>query len=258
MTRPDIAYHMSMLCSVMHDPSLAAYDAAIYLLFLSGSADTYLHFPGQPNIPPGIEDPSLRENLQATYGFIAFSDASWRKPDKLGYSMYGYVIYVYGAPVSYASKILKIIALSSAEAEYSAATNTSRELVFLRNILIDLGLTIQSPTVIAMDNQAAITIVQNQGVTARNKHFEESLHYLRHLYDHRIIKPAYVTTRNQRADGMTKALDATSFKRWAPCVRASEPNSHEKNQRACIQTMSRMPKCIFDLTSRVCLVIAHL
>lgn len=88
----------------------------------------------------------------------------------------------------------------------------------MRNILTDLGLKIKSPTLLAVDNQAAITIVQNQGVTARNKHFEESLHYLRHLHDHLVILPAFVTTKNQKADGMTMALDPSSFKRWAPNV----------------------------------------
>ena len=50
--------------------------------------------------------------------------------------------------------------------------------------------------------------------TGRNKHFEDSLHYIRHLYDHRVIKPFYVTTRNQRADGFTKPLEKAAFVTW--------------------------------------------
>ena len=46
MTRPDIAYHMSVLCSLMHDPTTTAYYAAVdLLLYISNSALT-LHFPG--------------------------------------------------------------------------------------------------------------------------------------------------------------------------------------------------------------------
>merc|ERR1712125_97531 len=41
MTRPDIAYHMSVLCSFMHDPSRECYQAAINLLLYVGHTRHY-------------------------------------------------------------------------------------------------------------------------------------------------------------------------------------------------------------------------
>ena len=64
------------------------------------------------------------------------------------------------------------------------------------------------------DNQAAIQVAENLGVTGRNKHFTDSLHYFRHLVDHQIVVPTFVTTKHQRADGYTKALGPTEFKTW--------------------------------------------
>ena len=66
----------------------------------------------------------------------------------------------------------------------------------------------------AVDNQAAIKIAENLGVTGRNKHFQDSLHYFRHLVDHRVVSPVYVTTKNQRADGFTKPLPKHTFLTW--------------------------------------------
>ena len=86
--------------------------------------------------------------------------------------------------------------------------------MFVRNLCDFLGVKLAGPTTIAADNQAAIKIAQNLGVTGRNKHFQDSIHYFRHLYDHKIVDPVYVTTRNQYADGFTKPLDNTTFKRW--------------------------------------------
>ena len=46
MTRPDIAYHMSVLCSLMHDPTTMAYYAAVDLLLYVSNSVLALHFPG--------------------------------------------------------------------------------------------------------------------------------------------------------------------------------------------------------------------
>ena len=149
---------------------------------------------------------------------IAYSDASWHKPDKLGYNMFGYVMYLYGGPVSFSAKKLKVIALSSAEAEYAAAAYTCREVTFVRNVCNFLGVKLAKPTLMCVDNQAAIKIAENQGVTARNKHFQDALHYFRHLLDHLVITPVFVTTHNQRADGFTKPLEGQKFKSWRNTV----------------------------------------
>ena len=98
------------------------------------------------------------------------------------------------------------MALSSAEAEHAAASYTCREVVFIRNVLVDLGFPIKHPTVICVDNKAAIEIAHNIGVTSRNKHFVDAIHYLRHQVDHLVIVPTHVLTRHQRADGFTKCL----------------------------------------------------
>ena len=70
-------------------------------------------------------------------GLLAYSDASWHKPNEIGheYDMFGYNVYLMGGLISFASKNLKVVALSSAEAEYAAASYTCKELTFVRTIL---------------------------------------------------------------------------------------------------------------------------
>jgi len=213
MTRPDIAYHMSILCSLMHDPTPVAYYAAIDLLLYVSTSNLTMHFPGVVQAPSGL-DPSMRESIIASGGLVAFSDSTWRRPDHHGFNMFGFVIYFMGAPISFASKQLKVVALSSAEAEYAAASYTCREVVFVRNVLVDLGFHIQFPTVICVDNRAAIEIAHNIGVTSRNKHFVDAIHYFRHLVDHRVVVPTHVLTKYQRADGFTKCLGKSPFREW--------------------------------------------
>ena len=156
----------------------------------------------------------MASSISSSGGLVAFSDATWSRPDHHGYNMFGFVVYFMGAPVSFTSKQLKVVALSSAEAEYAAASYTCREVVFVRNVLLDLGFTFIHPTVLCVDNKAAIEIAHNIGVTSRNKHFVDAIHYFRHLVDHRTIVPTHVVTKFQRADGFTKCLGKTPFKAW--------------------------------------------
>ena len=214
MTRPDISYHMSILCSFMHDPTVEAYDAAIHLLqYIACTTNSQITFTGSTAPFPGLPN-KVHGQVSKNHGFVAYSDASWHKPNKLGFNMFGFVVYFYGGPISFSAKRLKVVSLSSAEAEYAAASYTCKEIMFIRNVCNDLGVQLDGPTILAVDNQAAIKIVENMGVTGRNKHFEDSLHYIRHLYDHRVIKPIFVTTRNQRADGFTKPLEKSTFTSW--------------------------------------------
>ena len=66
-----------------------------------------LHFPGLSKALSGI-DPSLHDNIRSSGGLVAYSDATWRRPDALGFNMFGFVVYLMGAPVSFTSKQLKV------------------------------------------------------------------------------------------------------------------------------------------------------
>ena len=74
---------------------------------------------------------------------------------------------------------------------------------------------------IEADNEAALKIARNVGVTKLNKHFTDATHYLRHLVDHGTVDVVHVTTKQQLADGLTKPLEARAkqdFKNWASRV----------------------------------------
>lgn len=226
MTRPDIAYHMSVLCSHMHDPSMDCFTAALDLLMYVGHTRHYhIAFSGSVSAPDGLLHAA--SEISSNHGFVAYSDASWHKPDHLGYNMFGYVVFLHGGPVAFAAKRLKVVAHSSAEAEYAAASYSSKEVAFVRNVCIELGLMLSGPVCLGVDNTAAITIANNRGVTARTKHFTDAIHYIRHMIDHLIIRVRYVSTRHQLADGFTKPLDKTKFRAWCSRLMGGVGDEHQ-------------------------------
>ena len=54
-------------------------------------------------------------------------------------STIGYVFNVDGTAVSWISKLQKVVALSSIEAEYIAATEASKEVIWLQRFMEELG-----------------------------------------------------------------------------------------------------------------------
>ena len=94
----------------------------------------------------------------------------------------------------------------------------NKEIEFVRNVCADLGFPLTSRVMLAVDNKAAVQIIENSGVTARTKHFKDSIHYVRELYHLQRLAVKHVVTALQRADGFTKPLDKQKFNAWAPCV----------------------------------------
>lgn len=85
--------------------------------------------------------------------------------------------------------------------------------MYVRQFVTCLGVKLQAPTPVFIDSQAAILIASNIGVTKRTLHFERWQHYLRLCVSRKVLRLIHVVTQRQRADGLTKVVDATA-QRW--------------------------------------------
>ena len=221
MSRPDIAYHTSLLAKFMSDPTLECYECAVaLLLYVAHKPNTKITYDGSKFVPyirgkdsehSNPLDP-YRDSIKRNGGFMAYSDSSWG--NDVPYPMFGFCVYLFGGIVSFASKQLKVIAFSSCEAEYAACSFCCREIEFIRFICADMGFTLNGKLCLIVDNSAAIDVANNMGVTARTKHFKMAVHYFRDLVQHNSIVPIHCFTYYQRADGFTKGLSKAKHIEW--------------------------------------------
>mmetsp|Transcript_12501 Transcript_12501/g.19266 ORF Transcript_12501/g.19266 Transcript_12501/m.19266 type:complete len:196 (-) Transcript_12501:300-887(-) len=65
----------------------------------------------------------------------AFCDASYASDKDKRLSVTGFIIYFYGAPVSYKSKLLPSASLSSSQSKYISFADVVKEILYVRNIL---------------------------------------------------------------------------------------------------------------------------
>eukprot|EP00965_Chrysotila_dentata_P200381 6179948-Pleurochrysis_carterae.AAC.1 len=104
-----------------------------------------------------------------------FSDSDWATR----HSTSGYVFMYNRAAISWASKKQQTVALSSCKAEIIAASEATKEAVYLRTLFADLGLAPNEQTPIAMDNKSAIDLAYNPEHHQRSKHIDRRHFFVR-------------------------------------------------------------------------------
>ena len=118
-------------------------------------------------------------------------------------------------------------ATSTTESEYVAASLTSKEAVWARRLLADIGFHQQVPTPLYSDNQSAIRLVQNLEFHKRTKHINVVFHLIRELQEQGHISVFYVPTKLQLADILTKALPPDTFHKLRLALNISKKVLHQ-------------------------------
>ena len=120
------------------------------------------------------------------------------------------------SPVLWRSKLQKTTALSTAEAEYYSASTAATEVLYLRNLLENMGFAQPAPTPMYEDNTACIEWGNHViGGWERAKHIDILKHFAHEVIQNGHMKLVRVSTSAQLADILTKPLH---FPQWQACV----------------------------------------
>ena len=110
--------------------------------------------------------------------------------------------------VSWQSCKQPTVALSSVEAEYMAATQATREAVWWRTFMSELGQPPSAATTVHSDSQGAIALAKNPEHHKRTKHIDIQHHYVREQVDAGSVVMPHIGTELMVADVLTKPLAA--------------------------------------------------
>ncbi len=91
------------------------------------------------------------------------------------------------APISWRSILQKSVALSSCESEYIALKEATKEAIFLKDLLKELGLEDRAITVYT-DSNSAIELANNPEHYAKSKHIDIQYHFVRDSNESGLIK----------------------------------------------------------------------
>jgi len=93
--------------------------------------------------------------------------------------MGGFIFEIAGSTVTWSSKKQSTVATSSAEAEYMASANATKEAVWLKTLLKEMDFPQISATIIFADNQGCIALTRNPVNHSRAKHIDIRHHFIR-------------------------------------------------------------------------------
>ena len=117
------------------------------------------------------------------------------------------------------SKKKNYVSLSTVEVEYIAVGSCCSQLLWMKKLLSNYGIS-QDIMIVYCDNSSAIDISKNPVQHSKTKHIKIRYHFIRDLVERKIVVLEYVLTERQNADVFTKPLDRSKFEtlRQVICV----------------------------------------
>ena len=127
-------------------------------------------------------------------------------------SVSGYAVFLEGAPITVKSLMQRIIALSVTEAETISGVACVQEMLYAMKILLSLGLLVELPMILEIDNKGAVDMANNWSVGGRTKHMDVRYLWLRELKEQGLVRVIWTSGESNDADLFTKNLPGPAFK----------------------------------------------
>jgi len=171
-TRPDIAFSVGCLARYSENPQPDHWTAVKRILrYLKGTRNCTIQYGGS-----------------GLFEAIGYSDSDWAGCHESRKSTEGFIFLIGGGAVTWRSKKQTVVAMSSCEAEYIAASSGSREAIWLSRMLGELTGTFSPKSItVLIDNQGAIDLTNSSSINSRNKHIDIRYHFVRNAIKEKTV-----------------------------------------------------------------------
>ena len=187
-TRPDISHAVGVVSRYMANPGKEHWSAVKWVLrYLRGTSSYCISYNKSSEYVCGYVDSDFAGDL-----------------DKRR-STSGYVFTLAGGAISWMSKLQNIVALSTTEAEYIAASHACKEAVWLKGLLGEFG-RLQDNIRLLCDSQSAMHLAKNPAYHSKSKHIPIKYHFVRQVITERGVSLEKVHTKENCADMFTKPV----------------------------------------------------
>ena len=215
--RCDIGYAVTFLARYSQSPSKSHYNAlkgiARYLRATKSYGIYYWRttpWTDLPNCPippiPNHNEEDLPPFPTSDGSLLCYVDAAHATDLKTRRSVTGYGICYAGGVIAYKSKLQSTCSTSSTEAEFIAAVTAAKTVKYLRTVLHKLGYSIDTPTILYINNKAAIAMVNEDRPTLRARHIDIQHFAIQEWRKQAIISLRHIAGVLNPADAATKPL----------------------------------------------------
>ena len=196
-TRPDIAFAVSTLVQFTENPGPMHWEALkrVYR-YLVGMKKWLLTY--------GTE----------RKGLIRYADADGALQAHR-HVISGHAFLIDRRAISWSSRKQELVTLSTTEAKYIAATQATKEIIWLCRHIGEMFQPLKSLTILYSNNQSAIMLTKNGNYHTRTKHIDIRYHFICFTIDNGSICLLYCPTEDMVTDTLTKALPSIKAKHFA-------------------------------------------
>ena len=101
--------------------------------------------------------------------------------------------------------------MSTTMAEYIALSEAMKELIWIKNVVQEMGLKITMPLMVYEDNQTCCKLAKHPISSKRTKHMDIRHAWIREHIDDGMVQVKWIPTQDQLADILTKGLSRPTF-----------------------------------------------
>jgi hypothetical protein len=142
---------------------------------------------------------------------IGACDTTWASDRLHRRSMGGVVFMLAGAAIYYRTRLQPTVAQSSTEAEFTNMADAGKAALYLRWILLELGIIQHSPTPILADNAGAVKMANANQPTRRTRHVEMKHFVILQWTDDNLINFVLTQSDHNFSDSLSKPTGRTKF-----------------------------------------------
>ena len=142
------------------------------------------------------------------WSLTGYSDADYVNDLDTRRSTTDYVFCMAGGPVTWSSLRQKLVTLCTIESEFVAVSSCVRELVWIRELLKDIGYRCIPPINLYIDNQGTIKLTKNYEFHKRTKHIDVRYHFIREKRENGDLELNFIPSKSQLADILNEIFAA--------------------------------------------------
>jgi hypothetical protein len=200
-TRPDLAFSVDYVSRFMQWPTTEHQQAVKRIIrYVAWTLDHNLYYPRCPG----------------EAHLVGYSDNDHAGDIDTSKNRSGILFFFCKCLVSWQPVKQQVVALSSCETEYIAASTALTQSLWLVQLLDDLLDRDTRAVELRVDSKSALALTKNLIFHERSKHIRVRYHFIRGCLEEGSFKARYINTKDQLTDLLTKPLGGSSSMSFAP------------------------------------------
>jgi len=193
-TRPDITHAVGVVSKFLSNPGKGHWEGVKWILrYLKGTSKMHLSFKRSNLTLQGFSDADLGGDLDGRKSTI------------------GYIFTLGGTTINRKSKLQGRVSFSTTEAEYVVISEAAKEMIWLKNLLKELGKEKDESSLFS-DSQSAICLAKNPILHSKCKHIELKYHFIRNLINDGDLILLKIPGAENPTDMLTKTVTTTKLR----------------------------------------------